>query len=78
MGAEVYIVIEMQISKEGAVGNIVTVYNDMNEADSKYHQILAAAAVSNVYRHTATMLNERGDTIKCESYKHVTATESEA
>ena len=43
-----YIVIELQTNEEGQTANIVQAYSDRNEAASRYHQILAAAAISEV------------------------------
>ncbi len=65
-----YIVIELQTNNEGEVGNIVTAYRDKNAAESKYHQILSAAATSDVPLHAACILNERGEAERNEFYKH--------
>ena len=67
-----YLVIELQKNADGTVGNIVTAYNTLNEADSKYHSVLASAAVSSVPIHSAVILSERGKMIKNESYTHET------
>ena len=71
MDSSVYIVIELQIANDGTVGNFIYPYTSINEAESKYHLILSSAAISNVYRHTATMLDDKGQTIKSESFRHV-------
>lgn len=64
-----YIVIELQ--KNGnELSNIVTTFDNLNEADNKYHTILASAAISNVDRHAASMLSDEGYYIKCEYYDH--------
>ena len=52
-----YIVIELQKMDNGTVGNIVTAYDSQIEAESKYHQILAAAAISNLPTHSAIIIN---------------------
>lgn len=77
MDSSVYIVIELQIDKEGNVANLVNAYTNVNEAESKYHSVLASAAVSNVYRHSASILDDRGVTIKSESFRHTVVAESE-
>lgn len=64
-----YIVIELQ-TNDGVTANIVTTYNDRNEAESKYHQILASASTSSVNVHSAAMLDERGNLEKSEYYLH--------
>lgn len=64
-----YIVIELQ-TNDGVTANIVTAYNNRNEAESKYHQILASASISSVNVHSAVMLDERGNLEKSEYYIH--------
>lgn len=62
-----YTVIEMQ---NGIVGENVWTYNDINEAESKYHSVLAVAAVSNVPIHAAVILNETGFSVRYQCYTH--------
>lgn len=75
MDSSVYIVIELQIAQDGTAGNFVFTYTDINQAESKYHTILASAAISNVYRHSAAILNDRGETMKSESFRHIAEVE---
>lgn len=63
-----YIVLEIQTSN--TVATIVNSYEDRNQAESKYHQILTAAALSNVPKHSAVLMNDEGQTIKSETYIH--------
>lgn len=63
-----YIVIEIQTSN--TVATLVNSYEDRNQAESKYHQILTAAALSSVPKHSAVLMNEIGQTIKNETYTH--------
>ena len=65
-----FILIELQTNAEGQVGNIVTAYEDANVADSHYYQTLASAAISNVFIHAVTLLNERGVVIRNDCYTH--------
>lgn len=62
-----YVVIEIQ---NGVVGNNVWVYDDINNAESKYHSVLTSAAISNVSLHACSLLNDTGFCIKHESYTH--------
>jgi len=71
-----FIVVELQKNADGTLGNIVTPYETLNEADSKFHQILSYAALSDVPIHSACILSERGKMIKNESYEHKTEGES--
>ena len=64
-----YIVIELQTTN-GTTSNIVTTYATRNEAEQKYHTILAAAAVSNVGIHAATILTPDGFQLMHQAYTH--------
>lgn len=64
-----YIVLEIQASDQ--IATLVNSYTDRNQAESKYHQILTAAAVSEVPKHSAVLLAENGVSLKNESYFHI-------
>ena len=65
-----YIVIEMQ-TNNGTTALVPPVtYSDRNQAESKFHQVLTAAAVSSVEEHVAIMLAEDGQLIRRECYRH--------
>lgn len=64
-----YIVIELQTNTEGAVSNIVTSFNTLPEAESKYHSILAAAAVSEIPVHSAVIVSAEGFPVAHQCYK---------
>ena len=65
-----FIVMELQKNADGVVGNIVWSFDDQNQADSKFFTVLAAAAVSNIPKHSVTMLHEDGYVIRNETYIH--------
>lgn len=65
-----YIVIELQTNADGTVGNLVYQYASLDEAESKFHYILAAAAVSALPVHAAVMLTNAGTMVKSEYYRH--------
>ena len=65
-----YIVIELQKNANGEVSNIVTAFPNLPEAESKYHNILAAAAVSDLPVHSAIIVSEEGFTVASKCYKH--------
>lgn len=65
-----YIILEAQTNKNGTLGTLITSYEDQYQAESKYHQVLSAAAVSSLPKHTAFMLTDDGFVIKSECYKH--------
>lgn len=56
-----FIVTEVQISKDGSASALPNAYfRDENAAYNKYYTVLAAAAVSNVYKHCAYLYTEDG------------------
>lgn len=65
-----YIVIELQTASNGNVANIVTAYDGLNQAESKYHQVLSAAAVSEVPKHAAVLMNSEGGFMAAQCYEH--------
>ena len=64
-----YVVIELQ-AWNGTVANIVTTHETEESAMSKFHTIMAAAAVSSVPVHSAVVLTEEGYPVRNESYRH--------
>lgn len=69
-----YIVIEIQVNGD-SVGVLTDSFSDRNQAESSYHSILAAAAISSVERHTAVMLLDNGQLIHSQTYEHKVITE---
>lgn len=65
-----YIVIELQTNESGVVGNLVYKYDSLNEAESKFHSIMAAAAVSSLPVHAAVILTNAGTMIRSEYFMH--------
>ena len=66
-----YIVIEIQTNNDGTVGNLVSAYTDRNQAEQKYHMILASAAVSALPTHAAVLLTNDGIPLTHACYHHV-------
>ena len=60
----------MEIQKSSSVSNLVYLYETRNEAENKYHTILASAAVGNVPRHSAVLLTDEGEYVKHECFVH--------
>ena len=63
-----FIVIELQKSDTLAV--LSDTYETRNQAEQKYHTTLAYAAVSEIPKHSAVMLDEDGTYIKSETFEH--------
>lgn len=68
-----YIVIELQTNADSTVGNIVNTYSSREEADARYHTILAAAAISEVPVHAAVLMTSNGNALRNECYRHKAA-----
>lgn len=51
-----YIVIELQTTN-GQTGNLVYAFENKNEAESKFYQIMSAAAVSPIEVHSALLVD---------------------
>lgn len=65
-----YVVIEIQVNADGAVGTLIWHFTDEMQAQSKYHSVLAAAAISKLPRHAATMLADDGSYIQHQCFEH--------
>ena len=65
-----YFVLEIQKPKEGASAYLMHTADTAQAAESKYHQVLAAAAISKVYMHSAMIITDEGMTLTAQSYKH--------
>ena len=64
-----YLIVEQQ-TNNGTTSVLTTTKSNINEAENKYHTVLAAAAISQVDVHSAALLNERGQFIKYECFDH--------
>ena len=64
-----YLVIEIQKFSDGTVAvPPIATYDSYFEALSRYHTLLAAAAISDVPVHTCVLLNEVGQELRMDSY----------
>jgi hypothetical protein len=66
-----YITIEIQTNADGSVGNLVYAFDSRNEAESKYHAILASAAISTLPEHSAIIITSEGKALCSQCYKHI-------
>lgn len=60
-----YFIIEIQ---NGAY--LITTKETINEAESEFHRVLTAAAISDVETHACTVLNSEGQQLLSRCYKH--------
>jgi len=72
-----YTVIEQQTSTAGQTSVLTQSRSTEQEAESVYHTVLAAAAISSVPVHAASLLNEQGVCLKRECYFHGEESEEE-
>lgn len=64
-----YFVLEIQVN--GETGSILPfAFDNLADAEAKYHSILSVAAKSDVPKHSAVLMAENGITMKQESYFH--------
>lgn len=64
-----YIVLEIQKFADGTIAvPPINTYDSFFEAVSRYHTILATAAISDVPVHSAVVMNEAGQEIRLDSY----------
>ena len=72
-----FYIIEIQQYTNGEFGHIVHFAYDANptkarlKAEAKYHEVLAAAAISELPQHSATLLTADGRAVMNQCYKHV-------
>lgn len=59
---------EIQTNASGEVATLINQYEALNNAESKFHQILASASVSDIPVHTAVLMDEKGKTYRAEYY----------
>ena len=64
-----FVVTEIQKNGENA-SPITNLYTDKEAAYSKYHTILAAAAISEVPEHSAILVSEEGRYVLHEKFTH--------
>ena len=65
-----YLVIELQTNTDETMGSQVTSFTERDKAESKYHTVLAAAALSAKPVHAAMLITNDGFTIESKCYKH--------
>lgn len=70
-----YLVIEIQTNADGKIGILTFSYDDRLEAESKYHAVLAAAAISALPMHTCDLIQEDGVLLARQCYVHEQGTE---
>lgn len=79
-----FYIVEVQQYQNGEYGHIVHYAYDQDadvarlKAESKYHEVLAAAAVSNTLSHAAILFSTEGFPIMNQCYKHTVVPEPPA
>ena len=71
-----FYIIEIQQNKDGEYGHLVHWVFDEDptkarlKAESKYHEILSAAAVSDTLKHSAIIISDEAFPVMFQCYKH--------
>lgn len=65
-----YVVIEIQTLSDGQISCLATPYDSQMQAESSYHSVLAAAALSNLPRHAAVLMTSDGSVQASQYYEH--------
>ena len=75
-----YYVVEIQKMADGTFAHLVHEAETRNAAESTYHQVLAAAAISNLPQHSAILFTDAGFPLMHQSYSndYVPPVETEA
>ena len=69
MDNQLFIVVELQ--KNGTqMGNIITSHETLQDAQHKFHTVAAAAAISNVEKHSVILLNDDGFPMERTTFEH--------
>lgn len=78
-----YYIVEIQTYADGTFGHLVHWASDENadmarlKGEAKFHEVLAAAAISELPVHSAIMFSTEGFPIMHQCYKHAVAPQSE-
>ena len=79
-----FYIVEIQQYANGEYGHLVHYAFDQDadvarlKAESKYHEVLAAAAVSNTMSHAAILFSTEGFPLMNQCYKHTVTVETPA
>lgn len=65
-----YVVLEIQTMADNQVACLTTSYDNQMQAESSYHTVLAAAALSNLPMHAAVLLTSDGSVQMSQYYEH--------
>lgn len=65
-----YIVTEIQTMADGQVASLISSFDDRLQAESAYHSILAAAAISQLPLHACMLYTNDGYLIMNANYTH--------
>lgn len=65
-----FVVVELQKFEDGTMSHLATAYDTQDAAESAYHSVLAAAAISALPSHAAILVSEEGFPLAHQCYKH--------
>ena len=70
-----YFIVEIQGFSNGSFTHLVTTAATRNQAESEYHRVLSAAAVSELPMHSAILFTGDGTPLLHQCYTHSTPDE---
>lgn len=70
-----YIIQEIQTNGTTSALTPAVTHTDKNDAESAFHMMCGAAAISSINVHTVLMYDEHGNVIRKEYYEHFPAEE---
>lgn len=73
-----YIVIEIQTYATGEVGTLITQHDNRNQAESKFHTVLASAAISGLPKHSCVLMTNDGFLLDTKCYEVIEESEPTA
>lgn len=65
-----YLILELQTNTDGTVGTLITQKDDLNQAQSTFYSILAAAALSQLPHHAAVLMTNEGIVLMFQDFCH--------
>ena len=65
-----YLVVELQTYSDGTVGHLEWSFTSQAQAESKFHAVLSAAAISEVPVHACSLLASDGRLLNRGCYEH--------
>lgn len=70
MNDKKYVVVEIQTNANGTVATLSDSFDNKDAAYNKYYTVLAYAAISEIARHSACLMDNTGFTLESNYFDH--------